>query len=188
MAGYEYEAQEVVANVIVNCGFEIRHRHLLLGLDLAAEFFVLALEPLVSAQEIDCAMLRGGHQPGARVVRNSRFRPLLEGGDESVLRQLLGMADVTHDPRETRDDPGGLNPPDRVDRAMCIGSRHGYRSHHLYSASASRGTAGPQFRGRPNAPALAYFGAGGLRHGKLVRAERSSIVEGLLANLGYALP
>src|SRR5882762_2332758 len=85
MAGYEYEAQEVVANVIVNCGFEIRHGHLLLGLDLAAEFFVLALEPLVSAQEIDCAMLRGGHQPGARVVRNSRFRPLLKRGDESAV-------------------------------------------------------------------------------------------------------
>src|SRR6267378_1740412 len=138
MAGYEYEAQEVVANVIVDRDFEIRHRHLLLGVDLAAEFLVLALEQLVSAQEIDCAMLRGGHQPGARVVRNSRFRPLLERGDESVLRQLLGMVDVTYDPRETRDDPGGLNPPDCVNRAMCIGSRHGYRSHHFYSVSASR--------------------------------------------------
>jgi len=41
MAGYEYEAQEVVANVIVDRGFEIRHRHLLLGLDLAAEFSCL---------------------------------------------------------------------------------------------------------------------------------------------------
>src|SRR6267154_2290092 len=140
MAGYEYEAQEVVANIIVDRGFEISHRHLLLDLDLAAEFLVLALEPLVSAQEIDCAMLRGGHQPGARVVRDTRFWPLLECGDEGVLRQLLGMADVTYDPRETRDDPGGLDPPDRVNRAMCIGSRHGYRSHHLYPASASRGT------------------------------------------------
>ncbi len=137
MAGYEYETQEVVANVIVDRGFEIRHRHLLLGLDLAAEFLVLALEPLVSAQEIDCAMLRGGHQPGARVVRNSRFRPLLKRGDESVLRQLLGMTHITYDPRETGDDPGGLDPPDRVNRAMCIGSRHGYRSHHLYPVSAS---------------------------------------------------
>src|SRR5467141_1729725 len=127
MAGYEYEAQEVVANVIVDRGFEISHRHLLLGLDLAAEFLVLALEPLVSAQEIDCAMLRGGHQPGARVVRNSRFRPLLKTGD----------------------DPGGLDPPDRVNRAMCIGSRHGYRSHHLYPASASRGTSRLLIRGHP---------------------------------------
>src|SRR6267143_3186426 len=138
MAGYEYEAQEVVANVIVDRGFEIRHRHLLLGLDLAAEFFVLALEPLVSAQEIDCTMLRGSHQPGARIVRDARLRPLLERGDESVLRQLLGMTHIAHDPRETRDDPGGLNPPDCVNRALCIGSRHGYRSHHFYSVSASR--------------------------------------------------
>ena len=163
MAGYEYEAQEVVANVIVDRGFEIRHRHLLLGLDLAAEFFVLALEPLVSAQEIDCAMLRGGHQPGARVVRNSRFRPLLKRGDESVLRQLLGMTHITYDPRETGDDPGGLDPPDRVNRAMCIGSRHGYRSHHLCSVCASGGTPRALVRSHPYVAAVLAFGTAVLR-------------------------
>ena len=83
-------------------------------------------------------MLRGGHEPGARVVRDARLRPLLERGDESVLRELLGEADVAHDPREAGDEPGRLDPPDRVDRAMGVGSRHGYRSHHLRSAGASQ--------------------------------------------------
>src|SRR5437588_1850874 len=83
-------------------------------------------------------MLRGGHKPGTRVVRDARLRPLLERGDQSVLRELFGQTHITHDPRETSNDPGGLDPPDRVDRAMRMGSRHGYPSHHLQSAGASR--------------------------------------------------
>ena len=75
---------------------------LLLRLELAAELLVLALEQLAAAQPVDGAVLRGGHQPGARVVRDARLRPLLERGDERVLRQLLGEADVAHDPRERR--------------------------------------------------------------------------------------
>src|SRR4051794_19493085 len=84
-------------------------------------------------------MLRGGHEPGARVVRNARLRPLLERGDESILGKILGKTDVAHDPRQTGDEPGRLDPPDRVDRAMGIGSRHDYRSHHLRSPAASSG-------------------------------------------------
>ena len=83
MAGREHEAQEVVAHVIVEGRVEIRHGQLLLRLELATELLVLALEPLVSAQEIDRAMLRGGHEPGARVVRDARLGPLLERGDET---------------------------------------------------------------------------------------------------------
>ena len=54
---------------------------------------------------VDRAVLRGGHEPGARVVRDARLRPLLERGDERVLRELLGEADVAHDPREAGDEP-----------------------------------------------------------------------------------
>ena len=50
-----------------------------------------------------------------------------EGGDERVLRELFGEADIADDPREPGDDSGGLDPPDCVDGAMCIGSRHDYR-------------------------------------------------------------
>jgi hypothetical protein len=65
---------------------------------------VLALKPLLSAEEVDRAVLRSGHEPSARIVRDARFRPLLERGDESVLREFLGEADIAHDPRETGDD------------------------------------------------------------------------------------
>ena len=37
--------------------------------------------------------------------RNARLRPLLERGDERVLREVLGQADVAHDPREAGDEP-----------------------------------------------------------------------------------
>src|SRR5258708_16752495 len=111
MAGYEHEAQEVVADVIVERGVEIPHSHLLLGLELATKLLVLALKPLVSAEHVDRTVLRGGHEPSARVVRYARFRPLLELGHESVLREFLGQADIAYDPRETGDDPGGLDFP-----------------------------------------------------------------------------
>src|SRR2546429_2499564 len=137
MTGCEHEAQEIVADVIVERGVEIGHSHLLLGLQLATKLRVLALEPFVSAERVDRTVLRGGHEPSARVVRDARFRPLLERGDQSVLRELLGETDIAHDPRETGDDLGRLHPPDRIDGAMCVGSCHGHPSHHLQSARAS---------------------------------------------------
>jgi hypothetical protein len=66
-------------------------------------------------------MLRGAHQPGARPVGDARERPLLERGDQRILREFLGETNIADDPRETSDEPGGLNPPDRIDGAMGIG-------------------------------------------------------------------
>ena len=70
MAGDEDEAQEIIADVLVDGGLEVR-RGQLPGLELVTELLVLALEPLVPAQEIDGPVLRGGHEPGARVLRDS---------------------------------------------------------------------------------------------------------------------
>ena len=123
----ENEAQKVVADFIVNRGVEICHGHLLFALKLAHNLLVLAPEECVPSEAVDGTMLGGGHQPSPRIIRNSRLRPLLEGSNESVLREFLGKTDVADDPRESRDDSSRLDPPDCVDRAMCIGSRHGYR-------------------------------------------------------------
>ena len=73
-----------------------------------------------------------GHQPRAGIVGHARLRPLLERGDQRVLRQLLGEADVAHHAREPGDQLGRLDAPDRVDRAVyvggrCIGSHDRYR-------------------------------------------------------------
>ena len=109
------------------------------SLELAAELLVLALERLLAAQRVDRAVLGGGHEPGARVVRDARFRPLLERGDERVLGESSARPTSRTHPREAGDEPGRLDPPDRVDRAMGVGSRHGYRlERNFQSPNASR--------------------------------------------------
>ena len=92
---------------------------------------MLAFQARVAAEVIDGTMFGGGHQPCARIVGDARLRPLFECGDESVLCQVLGYADVAHDSRQPGDEPGRLDPPDGVDGAMGVGSCHCYRSHHL---------------------------------------------------------
>src|SRR5258708_19502924 len=77
VAGDEYQPQEVVADVMVERGFEIWHGHHLLGLEFAAKLLVLGLKPLVAAEHVDRAVLRGSHEPGAWVVWDARLRPLL---------------------------------------------------------------------------------------------------------------
>ena len=84
---------------------------------LAAELLGLALEHLAAAEAVDRAVLGGGHEPGARVVRDARLGPLLERRDQRVLGEVLGEADVAHD-GQPGDQPGRLDPPDRLDRAM----------------------------------------------------------------------
>ena len=42
--------------------------------ELAAELLVLALEHLAPPQQVDRAVLRGRHEPGARVVGDARLR------------------------------------------------------------------------------------------------------------------
>src|SRR5262245_12008063 len=127
MAGYEYQAQKVIADVVVESSVEIRHGPLAVRLELATELLMLALDELVPAQVVDRAIFRRGHEPGARVVRDARDRPPLQRDDERVLRQLLGEADVAQHPNEAGDEPRLLDSPDRVDGAMGIGSRHGFR-------------------------------------------------------------
>ena len=141
MARREDEAKKVVADVVcplIDGRLEIRHRRVLLRLELVTELLVLAIEPLVAAPEIDRPVLGGRHQPGAGVAGNARLGPLLERGEEGVLRQVLGQADVADDSRQAGDEPGRFNPPDRVDGAVRVSGRHGYRSDHLQSAGATR--------------------------------------------------
>jgi hypothetical protein len=65
-------------------------------------------------------MLRGAHEPRARLVGDARVGPLLESRDERILRELLREADIANDPGETGDQPGGLDPPDSVDGTMGL--------------------------------------------------------------------
>jgi hypothetical protein len=81
-------------------------------------------------------MLGRRHQPRAGVAGDALHRPLLERGDQSVLRQFLGDPDIAHYPRETSNKAGRLDPPDCVNGtvgvgAMGVDSGHRFRSHHL---------------------------------------------------------
>jgi hypothetical protein len=90
----------------------------------AREFLDLALVDVRPAQPVDAAVLGGGHEPGARVSRDARLRPLLQGGDERLLGEVLGEADVTHQAGRTRDEPWCLDPPHGLDRASDVGIAH----------------------------------------------------------------
>jgi hypothetical protein len=115
VAGGEDEPQQIIADVIVEGGIEVGLGCLARGLQLPAQLVVLALDQLAATQAIDGAMLGRRHQPGARLVRNPRLRPLLKRGDERVLRQLLGKAHIAHHTGKAGDELGLLDTEDRVD-------------------------------------------------------------------------
>ena len=135
MAGGEHQPQQVIANVVVERSVEVGHLRLAFRGQFVTQLGVLAVDQLGAAKAVERAMLGGGHQPGAGLVGDAGARPLLERGDEGILRQLLGHADVTHHARQTGDELCLLDAEDRLDGVMCIGSRHGYRYQHLQVAA-----------------------------------------------------
>jgi hypothetical protein len=118
VAGGEDEPQQIVADIVVQRGVEIRLRT---GrFELVAQLLVLALEQLVAAPVIDRAVLGGGHEPGPGIPRNAGCRPLFERGEERVLREVLAEPDVTDHPGQRRDKLRRLDAPDGVDRAVDV--------------------------------------------------------------------
>src|SRR5262249_15316223 len=105
---------------------------------------------------IERAVLRRGHEPGARIVGNAPFGPSLERCDESILRELLRSADVAREACEAGDDLGLLDAPDRVDHLVSIGSRHGSQLEQLRPS--------PQARAYLSAAATEPFGELGPAH------------------------
>jgi hypothetical protein len=75
------------------------------------------------------------------MIGDARLRPLFECGDECLLREVFGEADVAGEAGEAGDDARGLDAPYGFDGAMedlmWIGSGHCYRSHQLQSVYAS---------------------------------------------------
>ena len=135
VARREDEAEEVVADVVVDCGDVVGHG-LLLFCDLGGEFCEFGFEAGVAAEVVDGSVFRGGHEPCAGVVGDAGGGPLFEGGDERVLGEVFGAGDVAGEAGEAGDDAGGLDPPDGFDGAvrgvMWICSGHCYRSHQFW--------------------------------------------------------
>jgi hypothetical protein len=144
MTGDEDEAEEVVADGVVEGGVEVGHGLFERG-EVAGEVFVFALGDGVMAEEIDGASFGGGGKPSGGIIGDAGLRPLFECGDECLLREVFSQADVASEAGESGDDARRLDAPDGFDGAMqglmCsvmwIGSGHCYRSHQLQSVDAS---------------------------------------------------
>ena len=117
MAGGEHQSQQVVADVVVQRGLEAR---------LVSRFLLEARassscsrSSRVPAQPVDRATLgRASARPG--VARDACRRPLLQRGDQRVVRQVLGRARS----RTKRISPAiarRLEPPHRLDGGMGSG-------------------------------------------------------------------
>lgn len=104
MAGHEHQTQLVIAQVIIGID-ELRGTGgLLFALDLEAQRILLAPLQLIVAQAVDGAVLGGGHQPRGRVVGNAVARPMLQCGDQRILRQFFGQTDVAELACQRTDD------------------------------------------------------------------------------------
>ena len=134
VAGHEHQAEQVVADVVHGCA--ARSGASARGRQLPADLLALALERRVASHRVDRPELRGGHQPGARVVGDAGPRPPLERRDQRVLGEVLRQPDVADDPGQAGDQPGGLDPPDGLDRPVGRRLRHAIRAPR--SASRSR--------------------------------------------------
>ncbi|CUJ41539.1 Uncharacterised protein [Achromobacter xylosoxidans] len=132
VAGGEHQAQQVVADVVLARGVqrldEIGFDVGLQRLQFVADLLVLAAMDGVQPQAVAGAVLRGGHEPGSRVVRHAGGRPALQRGHQRVLGQFLGQADIAHQARDAGDDAGGLDAPDGFDGAVGC-RRSGRRGH-----------------------------------------------------------
>jgi len=67
MTGHEDEAEQVVADVLVD--YSARIGPLARHLNVAPERLMLAFERLAASNEVDRAMLGRPHQPGAGLLR-----------------------------------------------------------------------------------------------------------------------
>jgi len=122
VAGGEDQAQQVVADVVL-LGFgqridEVGHDVRLKGIEVGADFLVLARLHRGMAQPVEGAVLGSGHQPGPGVVGHTVRGPVFERGDQRVLGQFLGQTDIAGQARDAGDDLGRLDAPDGLDRAV----------------------------------------------------------------------
>ena len=85
---------------------------------------MLAIEKGSPPEQVNGPVLGGGHQPGAWVLRNSGFRPLLQRDHESFLRQVFCDTHIAHHAGQAGDQLRRLDSPDRINGAMGIGGGH----------------------------------------------------------------
>ena len=106
MAGDEHQPEEIVADVVIDRHVTLGHGEILLDLEIAPDHVVLLRQERLPTHEVDRPPPADGHEPGARVVRDTLRGPLLERRDERVLGEILGEAHVADDASQPGDEPG----------------------------------------------------------------------------------
>ncbi len=109
VAGGEDQPEQVVVDVVGACG--VLGGGSRVG-QVPADLGELAGVGLPAPDQVDGAAAGGGHEPGAGVVGHAVPGPLLQGGDQGVLREFLGDADVPDEPGHAGDHAGRLQPED----------------------------------------------------------------------------
>jgi hypothetical protein len=71
VAGCEDEREQLVLDLVTEPRLHVRHLQPAVDLQLPAELVALALVERLAAEAVDRAVLGGGHEPGARVVRDA---------------------------------------------------------------------------------------------------------------------
>ena len=96
------------------------------------------IEPRAPAHAVDGLEASGRHQPRARIGGHAVARPLLQRGPEGVVQRFLGDVEVAQQADQRGEHATGVGEIDGIHRLVhWIGRRHGDRSHHLHSVSAS---------------------------------------------------
>ena len=123
MTGRENEPQQIVADIVFARGIErideIGRDVRFLRVEIASVLLVLARVQRVLPQTVERLVLRCRHEPRSRLFghAHARLAPVLQRGDERVLRQFLGERDIAHHARHARNHLRGLDAPHRVDGA-----------------------------------------------------------------------
>ena len=94
-----------------------RSGHLRL-LEAVGELRRTPAQGVVAPELVDRPALGHRHQPGARVRGDALVRPLLEGRDQGVLREVLREVEVAGHPRQGGHQTHRLVPPDGGDRLV----------------------------------------------------------------------
>jgi len=129
MAGDEDEAEEVVADGVVDGGVDVVGGELVGAFELIAELLVFPVEELVAPEEVDGAIFGGGHEPSCWIVGDSGLGPALEGGNQGVLGEVFGEADVADYAGEGGDELCRLDTPDGIDGTLDGVGALGFEGH-----------------------------------------------------------
>ncbi len=148
MARGEDEAEQVVFDVgLVEGRFGAGGGGRRSRLEVAADQLQLPGVGLVAADEVDGTAFCHRHKPSAGIARHALGRPLLQPGDEGVLREILREAEIAAEkPGQTGDEARSLDSPHSGDRGVSRDLRTRFVLAH---GAISAGRGARRIAGRP---------------------------------------